>query len=137
MTYTILIFLSRKPGTTPEQFKNYYAHSHMPMYRELVGHRFPIRHIQRYVHRTETSVDGATQRNSSTPASVLLGSQADFDYDVVVTSEFKDEAAFQEQCEFVWRPDIAAIITADEEKFLDRTQTRVVVLGETIEMTGN
>ncbi|KAI0424712.1 EthD domain-containing protein [Xylaria sp. FL1042] len=137
MTYSILVFLSRKPGTTPEQFKNYYAGSHMPMFRELVGHRFPVRHIQRYIHRTETSADGATQRNPSTPASVLLGSQADFDFDVAVTIEFKDAAAAREQFEFVRQPDIEAIITADEEKFLDRSQTRVVVLGETIEMTGN
>ncbi|KAI8945435.1 EthD domain-containing protein [Xylaria longipes] len=136
MTYTYLVFLSRKPGTTPEEFKNYYSGSHLPWFRELVGSRFPIRHIQQYIHRAEASAnDGNTQRNPSTPATVYLGIQADFDYDVVATLEYKDEAAFQELIEFVQQPDIAAKIAADEENFLDRSQTRVVVVGETIELT--
>ncbi|TGJ83271.1 hypothetical protein E0Z10_g5481 [Xylaria hypoxylon] len=136
MTYTILVFLSRKPGTTPEQFRNYYAGSHMPWFRELVGSHFPLHHIQRYIHRTETSAnDGTTQRNPSTPANVYFGSQAEFDYDVVVTLEYKDHAAFQAGIEFIQQPDIAAKIAADEERFLDRSQTRAVALGEIIEMT--
>ncbi|KAI1164593.1 EthD domain-containing protein [Nemania serpens] len=135
MTYSLLVFLSRKPGTTPEEFRNYYAGSHLPMYRQLVGSHFPVRHTQRYVHRTAASGDGNTQRNPSTPASVFLGTQADFDYDVVVTIEFKDAAAFQAFYEYVQQPEIVATVDADEEKFLDRTQTRVAVLGETIVMT--
>ncbi|KAI0904341.1 EthD domain-containing protein [Ustulina deusta] len=137
MTYSILVFLSRKPGTTPEQFRDYYAGSHLPMFRELVGSHFAVRHIQRYIHRTEASNDGTTQRNPSTPASVFMGTQADFDYDVVVTIEFKDVAAFEAHCEYVRQPDIAEIVAADEERFLDRSQTRVVALGEIIEMTGH
>ncbi|KAI0533824.1 EthD domain-containing protein [Xylaria digitata] len=136
MTYTFLAFLSRKPGTTPEEFRNYYAGSHLPWFRELVGSHFPVRHTQQYIHRTEASPnDGNTQRNPSTPATTYLGSQADFDYDVVATLEYKDEAAFQAMYKFVQEPDIAAKITADEERFLDRSQTRMVVVGETIEMT--
>ncbi|KAI1128711.1 EthD domain-containing protein [Nemania abortiva] len=135
MTYSVLVFLSRKPGTTPEQFRDYYAGSHMPMFRKLAGIHFPARHIQRYIHRTATSSDSNTPRNSSTPASVFLGTQADFDYDVVVTLEFKDEATFQAHLDYIQQPDIAAIIAADEERFLDRSQTRAAVLGEMIEMT--
>ncbi|KAI1202950.1 EthD domain-containing protein [Nemania serpens] len=133
MTYSLLIFLSRKPGTTPEEFKEYYNSSHLPMYRQLVGSHSPIRHTQLYVHRTAGSGDGSTQRNASTPASVYLGAQADFDYDVVVTADYKDAAAFQAMYEYVQQPEIAATITADEERFLDRTQTRVAVLGEAID----
>ncbi|KAI1119241.1 EthD domain-containing protein [Nemania sp. NC0429] len=137
MTYSLLVFLSRKPGTTPQEFRDYYTNSHMPMFRQLVGSHVPARHIQRYVHRTTASGDvGNTQRNPSTPASVYVGTQADFDYDVVVTIDFKDEAAFRAHYEFVQRPEIAATIAADEERFLDRTQTRAAVLGETIEVAG-
>ncbi|KAJ2997229.1 hypothetical protein NUW58_g714 [Xylaria curta] len=134
MTYSLLVFLSRKPGTTPEQFRKYYADSHLPMVRQLTGSHFPILHTQRYVHRTETSGDGNTQRNPSTPATIFLGKQSDFDYDVVVTLEFKDAAAFNAHYEYVQQPDIAAKIVADEERFLDRSQTLTAVLGDIIEM---
>ncbi|KAI1420660.1 EthD domain-containing protein [Xylaria sp. FL1777] len=135
MAYTILVFLSRKPGTTPEQFKEYYIGSHLPMVRKLLGHHFSVRHIQHYIHRTEAPNNDATQRNPTTPASVFLGTQADFDYDVAVTIEWKDEASFKEHIEYVQHPDIAATIAADEERFLDRSQTRAVALGEIIEKT--
>jgi hypothetical protein len=135
MTYSLLVFLSRKPGTTPEQFRNYYAGSHLPFFRQLVGSHFPVLHTQRYIHRTTAPSDSNTPRNLSTPASIFLGTQADFDYDVVVTLEFKDAAAFQAHYEYVQQPDIASKITEDEERFLDRSQTRVAVLGEMIEMT--
>ncbi|KAJ8131277.1 hypothetical protein O1611_g2347 [Lasiodiplodia mahajangana] len=134
MTYSILCYLSRKPGTTPEQFKDYYNGSHMPFFRQLAGPHNPSRHIQQYIHRTNAAPgDGNTPRNASTPASVFFGTQADFDYDVVVTLEFKDAATFQAHLEHIQQPDIAAKIAADEERFLDRSQTRAVLLGEVIE----
>ncbi|KAF2963646.1 hypothetical protein GQX73_g9937 [Xylaria multiplex] len=135
MTFTTLAFLSRKPGMTPEEFRNYYSGSHLPWYRELVGSLFSVRHTQHYIHRTEASPNNdTTQRNPSTPATIFLGSQAEFDYDVVATLEYKDKAAFEALCEFVQQPDIAAEIAADEERFLDRSQTRMVLVGEKIEM---
>ncbi|KAI0868280.1 EthD domain-containing protein [Hypoxylon argillaceum] len=134
MAYSLLVFLSRKPGTTPEQFKDYYNNSHLPLYRNLVGSRFSVLHTQRYLHRTTAPSDSNTPRNPSTPASVFLGTQADFDYDVVVTIDFKDAEAFQAFYEYVQQPDIAAAVAADEERFLDRSQTRTAVLGEKIEI---
>lgn len=138
MTYSLLVFLSRKPGTTPEEFRNYYANSHLHLFRRLVGpEHFPKLHTQRYIHRTAATGDDKnnTPRNPTTPAVVFAGSQADFDYDVVVTLEYKDEAAWKAACEVFAKPEIADVIAADEEKFLDRSQTRVVALGEIIEMT--
>ncbi|KAI0457460.1 EthD domain-containing protein [Xylaria acuta] len=138
MPYFIMAFLTRKSGVTPEQFRDYYTGSHLPMFRQLVGSHFPVRHTQRYIHRTEASSNSNnTRRNRSTPASVLLGSQSDFDYDVIVTLEFKDAAAFQAHCDFVQQSDIRTKITNDEKRFLDRSQTRTVVLGEIIEMTAH
>ncbi|KAI0096665.1 EthD domain-containing protein [Nemania sp. FL0031] len=135
MTYCILVYLSRKPGTTPEQFRDYYVNSHLPFFRQLAGPHVPALHTQLYIHRTTTSGDGNTPRNASTPATVFFGTQADFDFDVLVTLEFKDVATFQAHYEFMMQPDIAAKIAADEERFLDRSQTRAVLLGEVIETT--
>ncbi|KAI3319698.1 EthD domain-containing protein [Xylariaceae sp. AK1471] len=137
MTYSILVFLSRKAGTTPKQFQDYYAGSHMPMFRELAGSHFPILHTQRYIHRTDASGDGNTQRNSSTPASVFAGRQADFDFDVVVDLKFQDAAAFEAFMQHIHQPEIWSKVVADEEKFLDRNQTRVALLGDIIEMTAH
>ncbi|KAK5630659.1 hypothetical protein RRF57_006374 [Xylaria bambusicola] len=108
MIFSILVFMSRKPGTTPEQFRNYYTGSHLPMFRKLVGPHFAVRHVRRYIHRIEAPRGGAIQRNSSTPASVLLGSQADFNFDVVATVDLKTAADFWEHCDFAQQPDIGA-----------------------------
>ncbi|GAP88179.1 putative inositol-3-phosphate synthase protein [Rosellinia necatrix] len=136
MTYSMLVYLSRKPGTTPEHFKDYYNNKHMPLYRQLAGPHAPALHVQQYIDRAAGAGagagDGATPRNPSTPARVLLGGQADFDYDVVVTIDYADEAAFRAHYEFITRPDVAATIATDEERFLDRSQTRCVLLGERI-----
>ncbi|KAI0405557.1 EthD domain-containing protein [Xylaria palmicola] len=141
MPYTMLVFLSRKPGTTPEQFRDYYANSHMPMFRELVGPaHFPQLHVQHYIQRTASAGDGEndggnTPRNPTTPAAVMRGAQADFDFDVVVTLTYADEAAFRANLAISQRPEVEAKIIADEERFLDRSQTRAVILGEVIQMT--
>ncbi|KAI8948532.1 EthD domain-containing protein [Xylaria longipes] len=137
MPYFIMGFLTRKSGVTPEQFRDYYTGSHLPMFRQLVGSHFPVRHTSRYIHRTESSSNSNTRRNRSTPASVLVGNQSDFDYDVIVILEFKDGAAFQAHCDFVQQREVLAKITEDEKRFLDRSQTRTVVLGEIIEMTAH
>ncbi|KAI0468474.1 EthD domain-containing protein [Xylaria cf. heliscus] len=133
-----MAFLTRKNGVTPEQFRDYYTGSHLPMIRQLVGSsHFPVRHTSRYIHRTECASYLNTRRNPTTPATVLVGHQIDFDYDVIVILEFKDVAAFEEHCDFVRKPEIMAKIENDEKRFLDRSQTRTVVLGEVIEMTAH
>ncbi|KAI0435763.1 EthD domain-containing protein [Xylaria telfairii] len=137
MPYFILAFITRKSGVTPEQFRDYYTGSHLPMFRQLVGAHFPVRHTQRYIHRTEASSSSNTRRNRSTPASVLVGNQSDFDYDVIVTIEFEDAAAFQSHYDFIQQPEVLAKINEDEDRFLDRSMTRTVVLGEIIEMTAH
>ncbi|KAI1381210.1 EthD domain-containing protein [Hypoxylon crocopeplum] len=130
MVYSILLFATRKPGTTPEQFKAYYEGVHMPLLREIAGPQFPLSHTRRYIHRSEGQAQDTT-RNATTPAQVLLGSQADFDYDVIGELVFTDAAAFQTFMGLTHAPENAARVAADEEKFLDRSQLRVVALGAT------
>ncbi|KAI1084673.1 EthD domain-containing protein [Whalleya microplaca] len=130
MTYSILVFVYRKPGTTPEQFKAHYEGSHVPLVRELAGAHFPLSHTRHYIHRSDGQAEG-TERNAFTPASVLIGSQGDFDYDAFVELTFEDATAFQAFFSVLQQPDNAAKIAADEEQFLDRSHMPVVVLGET------
>ncbi|KAI1811965.1 EthD domain-containing protein [Poronia punctata] len=133
MTYSVLIFAFRKPGITPEQFKKHYEESHVPLVRQLAGALFPLSHTRRYIHRSETAAGTGTVRNPSTPATVLIGSQEEFDYDAFAELTFEDAGAFQTFFGHMQQPDIAAKIAEDEDEFLDRARMTVVVLGETIE----
>ncbi|KAI0206652.1 EthD domain-containing protein [Astrocystis sublimbata] len=128
MPYTILILAYRKPGTTPSQFKAYYEGRHVPLVRSLTGATFPLSHTRRYLQRS----DGVQAESDSTrsPATVLVGTQADFDYDAVTELTFEDEAAFRRFMGVTQKPEIAAQIAADEEHFLDRTRVPIVVLGD-------
>ncbi|KAI1190711.1 EthD domain-containing protein [Nemania serpens] len=133
MPYSILLFASRKPGVSPEKFKSHYDGTHVPLVRELTGAYFPLSHTRRYLHRSENQADGNTARNLSTPATVIIGTQEDFDYDAIAELTFEDEAAFQTFYGIVQQPENAAKIAADEENFLDRSRLTAVVVGDTSE----
>lgn len=134
MTYTVLIFAYRKPGTTPEQFRTHYEGSHVPLVKEIGGEHFPLAHTRRYVHRTQGTAEG-TERNANYPATILMGSQAEFDYDAVAELTFTDAAHFQTFFGLTQQAENAARIAEDEDKFLDRARMSVVVIGETLVTT--
>ncbi|KAI2612705.1 EthD domain-containing protein [Hypoxylon fragiforme] len=135
MTYSIIIFAYRKPGTTPEQFKKHYEESHIPLLREIAGETFPLSHTRRYILRAEGEAEGTT-RNATTPASVLMGSQADFDFDATAELIFKDAAEFQKFFKALQgTPANAAKLGANEELFLDLTKTSIAIVGETLVTT--
>lgn len=129
MTYSILIFAYRKPGTTPEQFRTHYEDSHVPLVKEIAGEHFPLSHTRRYLHRTQGKAEG-TERNAEYPATVLVGAQAEFDYDAFAELTFSDAAAFQAFFGVVQQPENQARIKEDEAKFLDGARMTVVVVGE-------
>jgi uncharacterized protein (TIGR02118 family) len=128
MTYSILIFAFRKPGTTPAEFKAHYEGSHVPLVKSIAGPLFPISHIRTYLHRTDSD---------EYPASVLVGGQADFQYDAFAELTFKDEAAFGAFFGTVSSPENAAKIAADEELFLDRSKMTVVLVGDRTSTSGD
>lgn len=129
MVHSLLLFASRKPGTTPEQFQTYYEEKHIHLIKELAGDDFPLSHTRRYVHRTEVQGKGSTERNPDHPASVFVGEQADFDYDCCSELIFADEAALLAFKDNMAQPEKVARIAADEENFLDRSRLLIVGLG--------
>lgn len=132
MTYSILIFAYRKSGTTPEEFRAGYE-AHVPVVKEMTGEHFPLSHTRRYIQRAAGQAEGTTERNADYPATVLFGSQADFDYDAVAELTFTDAAAFQTFFGIVQKPENWERIQADEAKFLDTF--KMTVVGETIVTT--
>ncbi|KAI1098013.1 hypothetical protein F4804DRAFT_325940 [Jackrogersella minutella] len=61
---------------------------------------------------------------------VLVGSQEDFDYDVVAEMVFESEEAFKAFYTLLQTEENAKTIDEDEKTFLDRGRIRVVVAGE-------
>lgn len=134
MTYNVLIFAYRKPGTTPDQFRAHYEGAHVPLVKEIGGEHFPIAHTRRYLHRSKGTGEGI-ERNASYPVTVLRGSQGDFDYDAIAELSFADLTHFQTFFGLTQQPENAARIAADEGQFLDCSRSGVVVLGETVSTT--
>lgn len=125
MPYSILIFAYRLPSLTPSEFRSHWENSHIPLVKSIAGNHFPLSHTRRYIHR------GVGGDDNSHPASVLVGTQQDFEYDGIAELMFEDENAFQTFFGIITQPEAAAKIAEDEEKFLDRKRMTAVVVGET------
>ncbi|KAI1113886.1 EthD domain-containing protein [Nemania sp. NC0429] len=134
MPYSALVFVYRKAGTTPEQFKAYYDEIHVPLLLELTGSTFPLAHKRHYIQRQsgQKQDDQDTARNPTTPATVHVGTQEDFDYDVIVELTFEDESAYHTFFGVMRQPENAAKIVADEEMFIDRSRLIIVGVGSTV-----
>ncbi|KAK3693147.1 EthD domain-containing protein [Podospora appendiculata] len=131
MVFTILIFSTRKPGTTPAEYRAAVEEVVLPFLKDLAGEHFPIKHERYYIQRVETpKTEGNTEHNPTTPAVVFVGAQADFDYDSVSTLTFADQAAFGAYVALMQRPENAASIAEVEGRFLDTSKTSIVPVGE-------
>ncbi|KAI1772786.1 hypothetical protein F4818DRAFT_139720 [Hypoxylon cercidicola] len=119
MTFQVLIVGHRLPGVSSAQFKHHYE-KHMSHIQEMTGVHFPQSHTRRYIQRT----DGEN-------ATVLVGSQDDFDYDVLAEMVFESKEAWKRFYEILSIEGNAKWIQEDESHFFDRRRVKVVVLGET------
>ena len=133
MPFSILFFVHRKPGTSIADFQNHYENRHIPLIRSLAGHHFPTFHIRRYLRGSDITKDSSDNSEAvSTPAHVLVGTQSDFDYDVVGEWIFENESAFEACFAKLGEEDAARRIADDEERFIDRERTRAAVLSERV-----
>jgi EthD domain len=135
MPYTVIIFAYRKPETTPAHFKTMYESKHIPLVQSITGSLFPLSHTRRYLARAECSPQGDSDE-STYPAAVLVGGQADFDYDAIAELLFQDQAAFFHAFfAKVSEPANAQKLAEDEDLFLDRSRMRAVALDDTVVTT--
>lgn len=136
MSLKALIYAYRKPGLSLEDFKTKYE-AHVDLIKRIAGDDFPLSHKRTYVARNtvDAAPEGASERNSLTPATVVVGTQTDFDFDAYAELTFADQAAFQAFGAKIYDPEAAAQIAADEEKFLDKSKLAIALLGDVIETT--
>ncbi|KAE8374107.1 EthD domain-containing protein [Aspergillus bertholletiae] len=134
MSYVLLAFLSRKPGTTPTAFKSHYENQHMPLLKDILGpDRFPTVHKRYYLPRMEEPTENADKNIDPHPPreGVIIPSTVsagEFSWDCCAEVVFRDEAHYM-----AFRDALAAQadrLEADEERFLDRGKMRVVRFGE-------
>ncbi|KAF2993393.1 hypothetical protein E8E13_000864 [Curvularia kusanoi] len=131
MTYTILLFVTRNPKLSPEQFKEHYETIHIPLAQRLCGGNWPFKFTRRYLARITRKGFGGPS-NPDRPPLILRGNAHDIDYDCVSEMTFESERAFQAFYKRVYEKDVAAKLAADETAFLEMGKTRIVVVGETL-----
>lgn len=130
MTYRILLFIYRKPGMTPGEFKQHYENVHVPLMQKISGPYFPLTHTRRYIQRTRQP-DSATE--AKYPATVLSGSQKDFEYDAVSELTFEDEATCKASFTALNSQEIGNQVSEDCALFMDQTKTLMVLLDDYIQ----
>lgn len=134
MAYTVLIFVYRKHDISPAAFKDHLENTHVPLLESIGGDHFPKVYVRRYIQRSEhaTFSAHAGTTNVTYPATVLRGTQTDFEYDAISEMRFEDEQAFQAFFALVSSEEAAKRIAEDEEMFIDRERLRGVVVGDIV-----
>lgn len=112
----MIVLFRRKPGLTPEQFREYYETRHVPLALKLFPYFKDYRrnYIRRdLVHRR---ADGATNPS--------------LDFDAVMELTFASKSDYERMVREMADPKVRAQVVEDEERFLDRSATVVFMVDE-------
>ena len=98
------------------------------MLQSVAGPHFPKTHTRRYIQRSEDKDSTEGNANTKYPATALVGTPADFEYDAIAV-------AFQTFFGHVSQPEAATRIAEHEEMFMDRVRMRAVVIDDCVVTT--
>ncbi|RAR07926.1 dimeric alpha-beta barrel domain-containing protein [Stemphylium lycopersici] len=129
MTYIIMLFVTRSHTLTSEQFRDHYEYRHIPLVHSLLRQCWPISFKRRYLARISRAGFGGPA-NPDRPPLMLRGEMNELDCDCISEVTFQDEAHFHTFYRNIYAKENAAIIARDEENFLERGKTRIIVVGE-------
>lgn len=123
--FKVIAFMNRKAGLTRQQFIDYYENNHQKLAREILP---PITDYRRNypVYDDPLNFAGAFVDESNDAAA----DNAAQNYDVITEMSFKDRNDFEQFLGALRDPEIARRIMEDEDNFLDRDSTRLVVVDE-------
>ena len=131
MPFTIVLFSTRLHSVSPTHFEKHYETKHVPLLKRLAGDLFPTSHIRHYIARPSPSeIPSTTTTTEQYPATVLVGTQADFPYDAYAEITFSDKPAFEAFMGHMSSNEAVEAMREDEKGFLVSELTRVVVLGD-------
>jgi len=108
----IVCLVKRKPGMSIEQFVDYYENHH----RHLALKHMPTvcRYTRRYIVASGSPVWGEPAGES--------------EYDSVTEAWFENQQTLDETLAHIGQPEVAEVIIADEERFLDRSKSKKYIV---------
>ncbi|HEY9263456.1 MAG TPA: EthD domain-containing protein [Mycobacterium sp.] len=108
---SVVVFLKRKPGTTKEEFAEYYNSVHAKMAEALFGHLY------------ESYTRNLVRTSGALASAVPDGAAAEGDdlYDAITVITFANREALAEMQRLTQEPDQLKAFLDDEDKFLDRS----------------
>jgi hypothetical protein len=113
----LICHFKRKPGMTLEQFRDYYENHHVKLVREILPNASDYR--RNYRIEGEGFDFGTIGQAEGEP-----------DYDVITEVWYPTREEFDAMAAIAARPEISAVIVADEEEFMDRSRTRLMLFEE-------
>lgn len=116
--FTVVLFISKKVGVSPEEFKHHYEGVHVPLVRSLVGDLFPLTHIRRYLAAPN-------------------GTRPQTGFDTLTEMTFRDRESFETFSSKLMDGENGTKVVADCEEFLDASKTTMVVISEELKTVYN
>ena len=95
----------RKPGTTPEHFRNHYETKHVPFVKRLMG-----KDLNRYI------------RNYTNPQDPAFAGAQKIPFDCITELHFLNQASFERAVAVTQLAENAAFLRADEATFIDSSR---------------
>jgi hypothetical protein len=109
----------RKPGLTPDQFRDYYETRHAVLSTKLFP--FFVDYRRNYIRH-----DLGPQRSSAEPNDRSL------DFDVITEISFASRADFDRMVKLLSDPKVRTQVVEDESQFMDRSATLSYVVDENV-----
>ena len=110
----LTFLMKRKPGMSFADFRDYYESRHAPMAAELCPNL--VRYTRTYI-------------TDSMPLS-RRADLSELDFDCITQCWYDVEGSWEERSKDLLPPDVFKRMAADEENFLDRTRTRLLLTDE-------
>src|SRR5690606_4736050 len=110
----LTFLMKRKPGMSFADFRDYYETRHAPLASAL---------CPSLVRYTRTYVTDCIAMSRSAPAS-------EPDFDCITQCWYDVEGGWEERSKDLLPPDVFKQMAADEENFLDRARTRLLITEE-------
>ncbi|KAL6711402.1 hypothetical protein ACN47E_004336 [Coniothyrium glycines] len=143
MTHSFVMLLYRQPHLTPQEFRKHIQHDWHPIHMRVIA---PSRPLSIVLHYPERVVNGAGTRFAL--SSMLKGKgpddapvvaigdpkDADTQWDALFVLRMADELSLLELQSLLYHGPESAALVAEEEKWCLPEKTKVIFLGESVEL---